>query len=189
MTDDTIDEKKLNALLNEVAELPRSIEPPAGSWAKIKGEIEARPARAARIAWWQRPVFLAAAALLLVATSSIITTIAMNRRANGPAPQIARAALDTSNGKASLAQFTAKESDYLRTVNDLSAILDAQEESLSPATKKTLRESIRIIDAAILEARNALAADPANRTLMEMLANSYEQKVDLLKRTTEMARG
>jgi hypothetical protein len=188
MTDDTIDEKKLNELLNEVAALPRSIEPPAGSWAKIRSEIE-RPAKPARIAWWQRPVFLAAAALLLVATSSIVTTIAMNRRASLAAPQIAQVRSDTSTGQASLAQFTAKESDYLRTVNDLSAILDAQEESLSPETIKTLRESIKIIDAAILEARNALAADPANKTLMEMLANSYEQKVDLLKRTTEMARG
>jgi hypothetical protein len=187
MTDDTIDEKKLNELKNEVAELPRSIEPPAGSWAKIRNEIE-RPAKPARVAWWQRPVFLAAAALLLVATSSTITTIAVNRRGTEPSLQIAQAAADTSNGQASLAQFTVKESDYLRAVNDLSAILDAQEESLSPETIKTLRESIKIIDAAILEARNALAADPANKTLMEMLAKSYEQKVDLLKRTTEMAR-
>jgi hypothetical protein len=74
-------------------------------------------------------------------------------------------------------------------VNDLSAALESQKESLSPETIRTLRESIKIIDAAILEARSALAADPANKTLMEMLANSYEQKVDLLKRTTEMARG
>ena len=35
---------------------------------------------------------------------------------------------------------------------------------------------------------NALAADPANRTIIQMLSTSYEQKVDLLKRTTEMAR-
>jgi hypothetical protein len=127
--------------------------------------------------------------LLLVATSSIVTAIAMNRRGTDSAPQIARSEPDTSSGTASLAQFTTKESDYLRVVNDLSAVLESQEESLSPETIKTLRESIKIIDAAILEARNALAADPANKTLMEMLANSSEQKDDLLKRTTEMARG
>jgi hypothetical protein len=187
MTDDTIDEKKLNDLLAEVAALPRSIEPPAGSWASIKSEINTT--KRARIAWWQRPAFLAAAALLLVATSSIVTAIAMNRRGTEPAPQVARLEPDTSSGTASLAQFTTKESDYLRAVNDLSAALESQKESLSPETIRTLRESIKIIDAAILEARSALAADPANKTLMEMLANSYEQKVDLLKRTTEMARG
>ena len=43
-----------------------------------------------------------------------------------------------------------------------------------------------MIDAAILEARQALAADPANKTLIDMLSKSYSQKVDLLQRTTEM---
>ena len=101
----------------------------------------------------------------------------------------AAAVADNSNGPTSLAQFTVVESDYLRVVNDLSATLESEEGSLSPETIAKLRESIKVIDAAILEARNALAADPANRTLIQMLANSYEQKVDLLKRTTEMARG
>ena len=43
-----------------------------------------------------------------------------------------------------------------------------------------------MIDAAIIEARRALAQDPSNKALMEMLAASYSQKVDLLKRTTAM---
>ena len=99
-----------------------------------------------------------------------------------------RAVADTNTGPASLAQFTVVESDYLRAVNDLSATLESEQGSLSPETIAKLRASIKIIDAAILEARNALAADPANKTLIQMLAKSYEQKVDLLKRTTEMAR-
>jgi hypothetical protein len=145
------------------------------------------------IAFWQRPIFLAAAALLLVAGSSVLTTVALDRRATstprvGQMPSAA-IATDNNNGPASLAQFTVVESDYLRAVNDLSATLESEQGSLSPETIAKLRESIKVIDAAILEARNALAADPSNRTLIQMLANSYEQKVDLLKRTTEMARG
>jgi hypothetical protein len=207
MTDDTIDEGKLRDLMNEVAALPTSIEPPAGSWAKIRAEIEAggKPGRSndieaqskrpARIAFWQRPAFLAAAALVLVAGSSAVTAIALSRRgaegtrtvAGAAQAPLATAAADS--GPASLAQFTLVESDYLRAVNDLSATLESDQGSLSPQTIAKLRESIKVIDAAILEARNALAADPANRTLIRMLANSYEQKLDLLKRTTEMARG
>lgn len=206
MTDDIIDEAKLRELMKEVEALPRSIDPPADAWAKIRAEIEAtggerhgddaielQPKRSARIAFWQRPMFLAAAALLLVAGSSAVTAIALNRRG---APSIARpvptrmaVGTDRNTGPASLAQFTVVESDYLRAVNDLSATLESEEDALSPETIAKLRESIKVIDAAILEARNALAADPANRTLIQMLANSYEQKVDLLKRTTEMARG
>jgi hypothetical protein len=205
MTDDTIDEAKLRDLMNEVEALPRSIEPPADAWAKIRAEIEAggndradietlsRPPR--RIAFWQRPMFLAAAALLLVAGSSAVTAIALNRRGASTTPRVVQTSgtgsttAGTNSGPASLAQFTVVESDYLRAVNDLSATLESEQGSLSPETIAKLRESIKVIDAAILEARNALAADPANRTLIQMLATSYEQKVDLLKRTTEMARG
>ena len=207
MTDETIDEGKLRDLINDVAALPKSVEPPADSWAKIRAGIEAgdmaggsndielQSKRSARVMFWQRPVFLAAAAVILVAGSSAVTAIAINRRVNGGTPAIIGAApahiaaTESDSGPASLAQFTVVESDYLRAVNDLSATLDSEQGSLSPETIAKLRESIKVIDSAILEARNALAADPANRTLIHMLANSYEQKVDLLKRTTEMARG
>ena len=41
MTDDTIDEAELRELMKDVAALPRSIEPPADAWAKIRAEIDA----------------------------------------------------------------------------------------------------------------------------------------------------
>lgn len=201
MNDDTIDEGKLRDLMNQVAALPRSIEPPPDAWKNIRSAIEAekrgaRSGTSSRPAFWQRPIFLAAAALILVAGSSAVTAIALLRpsRASGSATAVttnktgAQYAVNGS-GPASLAQFTVVESDYLRAVNDLSATLESERGSLSPETVAKLRESIKIIDAAILEARNALAADPSNTTLIKILANSYEQKVDLLKRTTEMARG
>ena len=184
MTDDTIDEAKLRELMNEVVALPRSIDPPADAWAKIRAEIEAtggagrgdevielQPKRSGGVAFWQRPMFLAAAALLLVAGSSAVTTIALNRRGAPagvrPAPtRMAAVGTNGNTGPASLAQFTVVESDYLRAVNDLSATLESEQDALSPETIATLRESIKVIDAAILEARNALAADPANRTLI-----------------------
>ena len=203
MTDDSIDEARLRELSEQVAALPRSIDPPSGAWAGIRSAIEAdRNAPTSRTltaaphpAFWQRPIFLAAAAVVLVAGSSTVTAIAIRKAADrgntvvATAPERLSVSSGESGGPASLAQFTVVESDYLRAVNDLSATLESERGSLSPETIAKLRESLRIIDAAILEARNALAADPANKTLIEMLANSYEQKVDLLKRTTEMGRG
>jgi len=192
MKDDTIDEAKLRDLMNEVSALPTSIEPPANAWANIREQItKTDHSEVARIRVWQRPAFLTAAALLLIASSSVVTAIAINRRGASVAREAERqiaVAPDTNTGPASLAQFTVVESDYLRAVNDLSATLESEQGSLSPETIAKLRASIKIIDAAILEARNALAADPANKVLIQMLAKSYEQKVDLLKRTTEMAR-
>jgi hypothetical protein len=59
---------------------------------------------------------------------------------------------------------------------------------LTPETIEKLRESVRVIDAAIIEARRALAEDPANLQLIEMLSTSYNQKLDLLRRTADMGR-
>jgi hypothetical protein len=90
---------------------------------------------------------------------------------------------------ATLAAFTIEENNYLRTASMLQDLLDQQEASLAPETVAQLKASLRTIDEAILEARNALARDPANKLLVEMLSASYRQKVDLLRRTTELTRG
>jgi hypothetical protein len=67
-------------------------------------------------------------------------------------------------------------------------VLESEKTTLSPETVAKLKKSIEVIDAAILEARRALAADPANKAIIEMLNASYNQKLDLLKRTTDMGR-
>jgi hypothetical protein len=77
----------------------------------------------------------------------------------------------------------------MRTASILKDLLDSQRDVLAPETVAQLNASLRTIDEAILEARNALARDPANKMLVEMLSASYRQKVDLLRRTTEMTRG
>jgi len=74
-------------------------------------------------------------------------------------------------------------------VGTLQEVLDRQESVLAPETVAQLKASLRTIDEAILEARNALARDPANKVLIDMLSANYRQKVDLLRRTTEMTRG
>ncbi|SRR6266542_4016193 len=193
MNDDRIDQTKLDELAASVAELPRRIEPPEDLWSGIQAEIRnASPmSRLIAVAWWQRPIALAAAAVILIVLSSLGTLAIVGSTAR---PAGSRTAVEEERGSeagapASLAQFTRIETDYIRTVNDLSAALEAQQSELAPGTVAKLRESLRVIDAAIVEARAALAADPANRHLMEILSASYEQKVDLIRRTTEMARG
>jgi hypothetical protein len=89
---------------------------------------------------------------------------------------------------ATLAEFTKQENEYISSANRLSAILESGQMQLSPRTIAKLKESLRVIDAAILEARAALADDPGNRQVIEMLSTSYNQKLDLLRRTTEMGR-
>jgi hypothetical protein len=58
---------------------------------------------------------------------------------------------------------------------------------LSPATVRVVERSLATIDTAIAEARAALASDPANRSLVEILSANYERKVELLQRATELS--
>jgi hypothetical protein len=189
MTEDTIDQDKLRDLLARTAELPREIEPPAEAWGVIRSALE-EPVKHP-IAFWQRPAFLIAASLTLGAASSLITGVVLSR---GAAPS--SMAIETSvrsesvsrEAPASLAEFTARENQFISSANQLTSMIESGEVQLTPQTIAKLRESVRVIDAAILEARRALAEDPANTQLMEMLSTSYTQKVDLLERTAQMGR-
>jgi hypothetical protein len=57
---------------------------------------------------------------------------------------------------------------------------------LSPATIQAVEQSLSTIDVAIAEAREALLRDPANAALPELLASNYRQKIDLLRRATQI---
>jgi hypothetical protein len=186
-----MDQDMLRALARQTAALPREIEPPTDAWNRIRDEIESGHAAAhnaplSATRWWQHPQFLMAAGITLVAATSYITAVVVSRRANEGAAMTASANAPSRPGTASLAQFTAIENNYIETANRFTQILDSQQNDLAPGTVAKLKESVRVIDTAILEARRALAADPSNKALMEMLMASYSQKVDLLKRTTEM---
>jgi hypothetical protein len=194
MTDDMLDETRLRELRELTDRLPREIDPPAEAWDAIRARIARDESglsgsRGERIAVWQRPAFLLAASLLLVAGSSAATFIALRGRAEpvvAARPPVAPNA--AGNTVARLTQFTGKENEYLRRVNGLIAVMESGDVELAPETVAKVKESLAVIDAAILEARAALARDPANRELIEMLESSYEKKLDLLQRTTAMAR-
>ena len=182
----------LQRVLARAAELPKSIEPPPEAWDNIKSAIlrdqsALAPGRAAgRSVWWRHPVVFAAAASIVVAVLSSIGTAAYLHSRETGAQNVANQGGGTP---ASFAAFTIEENNYLRTVGVLQDVLDQQESVLAPETVAQLKASLRTIDEAILEARTALARDPANRMLIEMLSGTYRQKMDLMRRTAEMTRG
>jgi hypothetical protein len=187
--------ESLQAIVAGARQLPRSIEPPAEAWIGIRSAIARdenavrAPGPAARFGE-RRRLYLAAAAVVLAAVLSSAGTAwylsARNPAGNLPA---AMAVNTSSETPSTLAAFTIEENNYLRTASRLQDLLDQQEGSLAPETVAQLRASLHAIDDAIIEARNALARDPANKLLVEMLSSSYRQKVDLLRRSTELTRG
>jgi anti-sigma-K factor RskA len=188
--------ESLNRILARAADLPKSIDPPAEAWSNIRSAIERDTAAVAAhgatstSGFWRRSYMLAAAAILVAILSSAGTAVYMSSRSANGNPSRSTLSNPTSGATpASLAAFTIEENNYLRNVAVLQDLLDQQEALLAPETVAQLKASLRTIDEAILEARSALARDPANKMLIEMLSGTYRQKMDLLRRTTEMTRG
>jgi anti-sigma-K factor RskA len=187
--------ESLNKILALAADLPKSIDPPAEAWSNIRAVIE-RDQEAVAVhrvrstaGFWRRSYVLAAAAVVLVLLSSGGTALYMRARTSDGDSSLSASMNPGGATPASLAAFTIEENNYLRNVAVLQDLLDQQEALLAPETVAQLKASLRTIDEAILEARNALARDPANKMLIEMLSGTYRQKVDLLRRTAEMTRG
>lgn len=152
-----------------LAALPRSIEPAADLWPAIQGRLAAlreRPGRIAVPRWG-----LAAAALFLIALSSGVTAVLLR-----PAPRPVSATLDVS----------ALEAQYAAVSEDLTGALEQARSRLAPATMATIERNLRIIDAALDETRQALAKDPGNPALGQMVVAAWRQKVDLLRRATAL---
>lgn len=187
--------ESLQAIVALARELPRSVEPPADAWAGIRSAIARdenavrEPISAAGFGERRRPYLVAAAIILAAVLSSAGTAWYLSARSPAGNRPAAMAVNTNSETPATLAAFTIEENNYLRTASRLQDLLDQQEGSLAPETVAQLRASLHAIDDAIIEARNALARDPANKLLVEMLSSSYRQKVDLLRRSTELTRG
>ena len=149
------------------AQLPRSIEPPRDLWPAIEARIAPPPRRARG---WR--IALAAAALAAVAAGSSLTTAWLMNGTDGP-PAVSAAA--------------PREAAYLRATGALVQELALRRDELAPETVAVLDRNLEIIDRAIQESRAALAADPANADLAELLWASYERKVSFLEQAARLA--
>jgi hypothetical protein len=76
---------------------------------------------------------------------------------------------------------------YAAEVADLEKVLAEKRGQLDPSTVKTIEANLEIIDLATMQARQALAADPANPYLKDYLSKTMRKKVELLKQATVYA--
>lgn len=173
------------ALRTEAKHLPRSIQPRRDLWPGIDSALDRRLRDRSL---WSLRYPLAVAAVLLIAISSTLTLLLHDRspeparsRTMVPAgPAVSADALLTS-------QWRAVEEEYLRATAELLDALETARPELPPATIELIERNLRIIDAAIQESRSALAADPANRDIVQLLAAGYEKKLELLRYANRVA--
>jgi hypothetical protein len=195
---------ELASLVSSAKELPRSVLPPDDMWADLRTALDSRkdvvlptagenvkspPAIVTHPRLSRKFVaMLAAAAVILIALSSGITALVLKRSSGAMAfqPKEAPAPMTPRSPAVLPASFRQTENEYNRTIDELEQAVDTQRDRLSPETIRTVDHSLAVVDSAIAEARAALVADPNNQMLMDLLSTSYQRKLDLLRRTSEL---
>jgi anti-sigma factor RsiW len=158
------------SLRTAVAALPRGIPAPDRVWQGVQDRIQPGRARSPVPGWWQRRGLLAAA-VVLVALTSTITALLVRR----PEPPV------------SSRRFATTEASYQRAAEELAQALEMRRNEMRPAALTVVEHNLRIIDEAIRETQAALAEDPRNERVAQLLWASWEKKIDLLKRAAQHA--
>ena len=171
--------RRVQDLVAAAHALPRDVAPPPEVWASLRERVAGRPEsrRFARV-WWRIGSIAAAAVFVLVIGTALLLH---------PAAKAKGAKLSPPAPAAIPLVVASVDRNYSETLTELRTTLDSQRATLSPTTVRTVERSLAVIDSAIAEAHAALARDPANQTLVDILAAHYERKVDLLQRASELS--
>ena len=140
---------------------------------------------------------LAAAAALVAAVSGGIVWRVVERSspraqdqsaASDPAAPPLKAAADgaPADGVDRIVPVGMADAQYDAAVADLEGALKQGRGRLDAATIATVEHNLQIIDQAIAQAREALAADPANTYLSGHLVEARRRKLDLLRRAAAL---
>jgi hypothetical protein len=170
----------IKTLMTRTREAPTSVADDGGDlWPAIRARIEqdkvaSLPGRRAMGGGRRRYVWLAAASVLAAGS---IAVIVVRRNATLAAPSVERVGAGTP--------FTAVAESthvYEEQIKFLLNELELRRALMRPQTAASVDHELEVIDSAIAELKRAIERDPKNVALRALLAQSYKQKVDLLKR-------
>jgi anti-sigma factor RsiW len=156
----------IQALLADARALPRTVEPPRELWAGIESRLSRRVGPAPHPVL-PRTVLALAAGLALLVTGALLATWYQRRAA--PAAS----------------DFALVQRRYAQATAELARTLTSEPSRLPSDTRAVVARNLAIVDQAIKEAETALATDPGNAELEQMVIARYAQRLALLKRATE----
>jgi hypothetical protein len=183
---DTDDNRFDERLAEAAAALPTAVKPRRDLWPGIEQAIS-RPARPARPVW-QSMWAQAAAVVLLVGGSSGLTYIAMS--GDGAASVAVIEGAPTLVFEPVSGSFGSQYNlgpDYLDAKRDLQAKLDEELQRLAPEARDAVITNLKTIQTAIDEINKALAKEPGNVLLQELLLSTYREELDLMRHVNGIA--
>ncbi len=170
-------------------ELQREIVPERDLWPDIARRIEMRPRRSSVV---RMRIPLAAAAALALAAGVLLLVRA---RTQGPASSqgdLQGGAVVASAGRPAASAPTMVlpgEAEYLRAISSLESELARRREGMPKDTLAAVDRDEHVVDDAIASSRTALLAHPDDPELRDELDRAYQDKIDLLRETTELMTG
>jgi hypothetical protein len=175
-----IDDKNFDdKLMAAAAGLATEVKPGRDLWPGIQQAIS-KPARPARTVWnsvWAQ----AAAVLLLVGGSSGVTYLAVTENNNMTTPAAGGPTLVFESASGSFGSQYNLGPAYLDAQRDLAGRLDDELNELAPEVRETVVTNIKAIRTAIADINAALAEDPDNVLLQELLLSTYREELTLMK--------
>jgi anti-sigma factor RsiW len=186
------DVDRLSTLMKRIRETPAPSAPLDELWPTIRARIEQtkvvplagngrreaeggkREAGSGKRARWVASIGVIAAAAIIAIT--------MFRPRGGAGGDSTVAGVD--NTSPALIAVVDSAHAYEQEAQILLDKLELRRAMLRPETAQALARDLHVVDVAIAELKEAVARDPNNPALRRLLATSYRQKVDLLKRVS-----
>jgi hypothetical protein len=176
--------------------LPREVAPPRDLWPDIAARIEAeRVEGRARAPMsgkstrprWMMPLLGAAAAIALVATSSLITAALLGSGRQSatmattpPPPRAADPATDQKMVPAAFGPGYVLDHEYLAARGQLASTLQTRIAQMPPSTRQKLEANLAELHRATREINAALAQQPGDPLLEELLLSTYQDELAVL---------
>lgn len=162
----------LRSILTDARALPRTVLPAKDLWAGIESRLPSAPPvpLRPRRPLLQRPLVQLAAAIFLLLAGATLATLYLRGRTGSPST------------------FALEQQRYAAATADLARKLADDPALLSATTRAVVERNLTIVDQAIQEAEHALATDPGNTELEQMVLARYAQRLALLKHATEAGR-
>lgn len=175
--DDRIDD----AMMQKAARLGTDIAPERDLWPGIEQAIKVQPV--VRRSMWTTVWAQAAAIVLLVGGSSGLTYLAMSDDGDATVPAVVpptQLVFEPVSGSFGSQYYLGP--DYQDARRMVSSNLSEALENLSPEAREEILENIQTIREAIDDINRALAEDPDNVLLQELLIETYRDELDVMKR-------
>jgi hypothetical protein len=174
----------------ELHALPQGVEPGRDLWPQIESRLE-RPGRQrdsirGRTAWpWQ-----VAAAILLVAASSLITATWLKRGGDTPVARAPVAPAAPAAGAyavpAAFGPTHVLSPEYDTARRQLSVMLQQRIGRMPASARQKLEDNLAELRHAAAEINSALAEQPGDPLLEELLLNTYQEELSVLAAANQL---